>query len=171
MIRARWLPRAPTITVSTTRRYRTRASFPHVVLLDAAWPGIAGRVLFASPLRVSGALVSEEDEPVTDGLGADEAHGLLVGGLAEQALAGPEHDRVNEQPQLIDQVVLHERAPELIAGVDDDVPVQLPLQLGDLAHDVAVEYRRVAPLGLVEGRGHDVLGQAVQPVRPLVSPG
>src|SRR5205814_306478 len=36
---------------------------------------------------------------------------------------------------------------------------------------VALEYRRVAPLGLFEGRGHDVLGQTIQPVRPLSTPG
>jgi len=37
-------------------------------------------------------------------------------------LAGPEHDREDDQPQLVDQVVLDQRAPELVAGVDDDVP-------------------------------------------------
>ena len=64
--------------------------------------------------------------------GIDEAHGLLVAGLAEEALAGPEHDREDDQPQLVDQVVLDQRAPELVAGGDDDVSVQLLLQLRDL---------------------------------------
>ena len=95
----------------------------------------------------------------------------MVAGLAEEAFAGPEHDREDDQPQLVDQVVLDERAPELIAGVDDDVAVQLLLQLRDLGHHVARQDRGVAPAGRVEGRGHDVLGQAVQPVRPLAGPG
>jgi hypothetical protein len=38
-------------------------------------------------------------------------------------LARPQDDREDEQPQLVDQVVLDQRAPKLIAGVDDDVPV------------------------------------------------
>jgi hypothetical protein len=58
------------------------------------------------PLGVSDGLVGKEGEVVTDGSGADEAHGFLVADLAEEALAGPEHDRVDHQPQLVDEVVL-----------------------------------------------------------------
>ena len=68
-------------------------------------------------------LVGEEGEAVTDGPGVEEANGFLVAGLVEEALASPEHDRVDHQPQLVDQVVLHQRVHELTAGVDDDVPV------------------------------------------------
>jgi len=75
------------------------------------------------PLGLSDELVGEKDETVTNGLGIDEAHGLLVAGLAEEALAGPEHDWEDDQPQLVDQVVLDQRAPELIAGRDDDFSV------------------------------------------------
>ena len=68
--------------------------------------------------------------------------------------------------------MLDQRAPELIAGVDDDFPVQLLFQLRDLRHHViARQDGRVAPAGIFEGGGHDVLRQAVQPVRPLASPG
>ena len=74
-------------------------------------------------LGVSHELVGEKGQAVTDGLSADEAHRFLVAGLAEQALAGPDHERVDEQPKLVDEVVLDQRAPELIAGVDDDIPV------------------------------------------------
>jgi len=42
--------------------------------------------------------------------------------LAEQALAGSEHDRVDHQSQLVDEVVLEQRGQELEAGGDDDVP-------------------------------------------------
>ena len=37
--------------------------------------------------------------------------------------AGPEHDREDLQPQLVDQVVLHQRVYELEAAGDDDFPV------------------------------------------------
>src|SRR5258708_14044322 len=86
-------------------------------------------------------LVGEEGEAVTDGLSVDEARRFLVAGLAEEALAGSEHDREDEQPQLVDQVVLHQREPELIAGVDEDFPVQLLLELRDLVLYVAPEDR------------------------------
>lgn len=74
-------------------------------------------------LGVLDELVSEEGEAATDGLGIEEAHGFLVAGLAEEAFTGPEHNRVDDQPQFVGEVVLDQRALELIAGVDDDVPV------------------------------------------------
>jgi len=46
--------------------------------------------------------------------------------------------------------VLDERAPELIAGRDDDLSVQLLLQLGDLLHYVALDDGRVVPLRIYE---------------------
>src|SRR4029453_17578382 len=94
---------------------------------------------------VADELVSEEDEAATNALSVHEAHGLLVAGLAEEALASPEHDGEDDQPQLVDQVVLQERATQLIAGRDDDLPVELALQLGDLGDPIAVEDRRVVP--------------------------
>jgi hypothetical protein len=51
-------------------------------------------------------LVGEDDEAVTNGLGFDEAHGLLVAGLVEETLAGPEHDWKDDQAQLVHQVML-----------------------------------------------------------------
>jgi hypothetical protein len=67
-------------------------------------------------------LVGEVGDAALEGLGVEEAHGFLVAGLAEQALAGPVGDREDPQPQLVDQVVLDQRACELKAAGDDDVP-------------------------------------------------
>src|SRR5580704_2309963 len=44
-------------------------------------------------------------------------------------------------------------------------------QLGGLANHVALQDRRVVPRRIFEGRGHDVLGLAVQPVRKGAGPG
>src|SRR5438093_13483698 len=74
-----------------------------------------GDLWITSPLGVSDKLVIDEEESVTDGPGVDEAHGLLAGGFAEEALADPEHDREDDQPYLVDEVVLDQRAPEPIA--------------------------------------------------------
>ncbi len=43
------------------------------------------------PLGVSDGLVREVGDAALDGLGVEEAYGFLVAGLAEEALAGPEH--------------------------------------------------------------------------------
>jgi hypothetical protein len=57
-------------------------------------------------LGVSDGLVGEEGEAVTDGLGVGQTHRFLAAGLAEETLAGPQDDRVDHQPQLVDQIVL-----------------------------------------------------------------
>ena len=89
---------------------------------------------------------------------------------AEEALTLPENDREDDQPHLVDQIVLDQRAPELVAGIDDDLPVQTLLQVSHPIHDVALQDGGVAPVGFDEGRRDDVLGQVVQPVRPLAVP-
>jgi len=53
-------------------------------------------VAAGAPLGLADQLVGEEGEAVTDGPGVDEADGFLAGGLAEEALAGPEHDREDD---------------------------------------------------------------------------
>jgi hypothetical protein len=58
-----------------------------------------------APLDLPDHLVGEEDQAVTDGLGIDEAHGLLVACLAEEALTRPQDHREDDQPQLVDQVM------------------------------------------------------------------
>jgi len=92
-------------------------------------------------------------------------------GPAEEALAAPGQDREDRQPQLVREIVPDQRAGELAAGVDDDVPVHFLLQLRDFIDHVAGQHRHVGPLWTLGGRGHEVLGQAVQAVRPPALPG
>jgi hypothetical protein len=92
-------------------------------------------------------LVGEEGEAVADGADTDEAHRLLVASLAEEALTCPENERMGHQPQLVDQVVLHQRLHERAAAVDEDVPIHGLLQLRDLLDDVALQDDRVGPSG------------------------
>lgn len=67
-------------------------------------------------LGVSDKLGDEEGEAFTKGPGVDEAHRFLLAGLAEEVLTRPEYEREHDQPQLVDQVMLHQGASELIAG-------------------------------------------------------
>ncbi len=79
---------------------------------------------------------------------------------------------MGHEPQLVDQVVLHQRLHERAAGVDEDVTVHDSLQLRDLLDDVALQDCGVGPFGGVfERRGHDEFGDAAQPVRPRARPG
>src|ERR1700678_4189174 len=117
-------------------------------------------------LGASDDLVGEESEAVTDGLGADEAHRLLVGGPAEEALAGPEHDREDDEAQLVNEVVLDQGVHQLVAGVDKDLTADLLLQLRNSADHLACDDGRVGPFRIARGRGHDVLRHAVQLVGP-----
>ena len=80
------------------------------------------------PLDVSDGLVGEEGDAVVECPDVDEAHGFLVAGLAEEALASPNHDREDLQPQLVDEIVLDQRVHKLKAGGDVDLPVLLVLQ-------------------------------------------
>jgi hypothetical protein len=48
------------------------------------------------------------------------------------SLGRPQHDHVDHQPQLVDEVVPHQRAQELEAAVDEDLRVELLVQLRDL---------------------------------------
>src|SRR3954452_6107930 len=115
-------------------------------------------------------LVADVSQALANGSRADEAQRLLLAGVAKEALAGAEHEREDREAHLVDEIVLHQRVHELTAGVDDDLPVHLLLQRRRLLHHVAAEDRRIAPLGVLERGGDDVLRQAVQPVGPLAAP-
>lgn len=83
----------------------------------------------ARRLGVSDEFISEVDQAVTQRLGVGEAHRFLVAGFAEEAGSSPDCDWKDHEPELVDQVVLHQRAHELAAAVDDDIVVEFPFQL------------------------------------------
>ncbi len=124
-----------------------------------------GRPSTRRPSGVLGTVVREERRISVERPDVDEAHAVHARGLTEEPLAGAEHDRKDLQPHLVDEVVFDQHADNPGAGRDDDVPVEVHLQLRDLAQHVALDDRRVVPVGTLEGRRHHVLGHAVQPVR------
>jgi hypothetical protein len=64
--------------------------------------------------------------------------------------------------------VPHERLHERGAAVDRDVLAFLPLQVGDLFHDIVLDQRRVVPFqGLFEGLGDHVFAHVVEVIRPF----
>src|SRR6266511_1942727 len=86
--------------------------------------------------------------------------------LSKQTLSAPQHNRIHQEVELIDQVVLHQGADKLATAVDQQVLTGLLLQLGDLFCDVAFQ-RRGVPLELVQCPRRHELGQAVHAVGKL----
>src|SRR3989442_10925397 len=110
----------PSRSRSSTRRSPWRSALPLSAfhLLESPFRSTETS---SAPLTMTSrflpiSLVGEVGDAALDGLGVEEAHGSLVAGLAEEALAGAEHDREDLQPQLVDEVVLHQRAQELEAA-------------------------------------------------------
>lgn len=64
----------------------------------------------------------------------------------------PRNDWVDHDPRLVDEVVLHRRVYEGAAAVDQDLPTGLLLQPGHVLRDVALDQRRVVPLGPFQSR-------------------
>jgi hypothetical protein len=68
-------------------------------------------------------LEGEVGDVVVDDSAEDEAQGLRVASLGEEALAGAEDDWEDLQPQFIDEVVLQQRVYEPKAGRDEDLSI------------------------------------------------
>ena len=66
--------------------------------------------------------------------------------------------------ELVDEVVLHQRAVELAGAEFQDAPAGLLLQLGNLVGDIAFDQRRVPLEWRFERPRGDVFGEAVDPV-------
>src|SRR6266508_3973781 len=97
----------------------------------------------------------------------DDSRSRFLAVVAEQPLAGAEHDREDHEPKLVDEVVLDQRLHEPGAAVHDDVAVLLLLQLRDLIDQVAGEHSRVGPLRVTQRRRHDVLRHGVELIGEL----
>jgi hypothetical protein len=83
--------------------------------------------------------------------------------VIEEAFAGTEHDRVDHQAKLIDQVALEQGLSEVGAAEDIQVATGLLLQGEHRVSDIAAQQGRVLPAERVgERSGRDV--------RPMLNP-
>src|SRR6476646_10230534 len=82
--------------------------------------------------------------------------------VREETLAAAEDRREHHQPELVDEVVLEQRADERAASVDEDGALGFLLELLQPADDVAGDDRRVLPLGILERVRDDVLRVGVE---------
>jgi hypothetical protein len=113
--------------------------------------------------RLARRLVRGEQCSLGQGLAVDQLQGGRCGTRLEQPLAGAEHDRFDEHPVLVDQVLSVQCLRQSRAAVDLDLPDVSVLEPGYLGGDVAADDRGRLPVGVLQRRRYDVLGQAVEP--------
>src|SRR6185295_2118833 len=65
--------------------------------------------------------------------------------IAEKATARAEQQRMDEEQELVDQIVLEKCLHQLAAAKNDQVPVGIALQRRDRLRRFAAEQRRVLP--------------------------
>ena len=74
--------------------------------------------LLASALR---RLVGEIENACAEGLRVEELQRLLIAPVLKQTLSAPHHDRMNHEPELVEEAVLKQRSDQGRAAGDGDV--------------------------------------------------
>src|SRR6266571_4015931 len=79
---------------------------------------------------------------------AEQPQVFLVAAVTEEGLACAEHDGMDHEPELVDEVVLHQQSYQRAAAVDQEVPTRVKLEFRDLFSNVSLDPGRV-PLHLL----------------------
>src|SRR5215207_11757370 len=107
-------------------------------------------------------LVGEIEDARAEGLRIHELQGLLITPVLKQALPAARDNRVDHEPELVEEVISQQRPDEGATAGDRNVLAWQLLELGDLFGDISFDQRRVVPLeGHFEGRRDYVLLDAV----------
>src|SRR6266567_5517008 len=157
-------------TVSGFSRRRS-ASSQVIGRAVAVGTSLARRRLVASAcgravLRGARWLVAQDDHAGVERRGVREFE-RLADGVIEEPLAFPDHDRIDPDPDVVDEVMVKQRVYEPPAAVDEQVASGPLLEAAHLLDDVAVEDGGV-PLRLFEGLRDHELREAVHPVGETV---
>src|SRR5918996_2657975 len=94
------------------------------------------------PLR----LVRENGHPGWNHGGVDEIEGHSLHAVLEEAPPLPEHDWVDPESILVNEVVFQQAVHEVVAAIHDQVLTRLLLELGDSLRDIAFDETGVLPL-------------------------
>src|SRR5262245_64609029 len=84
--------------------------------------------------------------------------------LPEEQSTAAHEDRVNREPELIEQAMLQQRLTERTMAIHDKVLAVLLLELGHLGRDIAPDDCRVIPISPFQGGREDILADVVTPV-------
>ena len=94
--------------------------------------------------------VRENGHPGWNHGGVDEIEGHSLHAVLEEAPPLPEHDRVDPESILVDEVVFQQAVHEVVAAVHDQVLTRLLLELGHGLRDIAFDQMGVLPLQVLE---------------------
>jgi hypothetical protein len=114
------------------------------------------------PLLLPGGVSENYDARAEPGRVPESQMGGLIDSV-EEPLTAPRSDGENPEVELVDEIVLHERAVEFAGAILQDIPACLLLQAGYLPRDIGTQERRV-PLDLLQSRRGHVLGKSVDPI-------
>src|SRR5438132_10839295 len=98
-------------------------------------------------LDVTGAAVGGHDDAVWRDVALEHAKTRWLRALAKETLSGSQGDRVNLEPELVDQIVLEQRLNQVAASVHLELGAVCLLELLDLADDIAVDGYGLLPSG------------------------
>src|SRR6266487_1121185 len=91
--------------------------------------------------------------------------------ISKEPLPAPQHHRVDQQPVVIDQIMLPQRLDKLTAAADQNVLAGLLFQLRDLFRDIPLNQPRIVPRDLLQRGRNNVLGNAVHSFTKLTCTG
>ena len=106
--------------------------------------GFKGWVLCVSSRRFGG-LVGRDHYAVGRRRGVDELERGICATIPEQPASRSQHQWVDEEHILVDEVMLHERLNKLAAAHYQEVLTRLRFELSHFFRHIALEQRRVAP--------------------------
>src|SRR5438132_7417787 len=98
-------------------------------------------------LDVTGAAVGGHDDAVWRDVALEHAETRRLGALAKETLSRSQGDRVNLEPELVDQIVPEQRLNQVAASVHLELGAIFLLELLDLADDIAVDGDSLLPIG------------------------
>jgi hypothetical protein len=81
-------------------------------------------------------LVHKRDDATTQCPRLPQPELPIRAAFSEESLALAQHDRMDQQAILIDEVMLHEQIDQITPAVDEDVPADFALELFDFFRDI-----------------------------------
>src|SRR5712691_2728246 len=105
-----------------------------------------GCQLDRTELDVTGAAVGGHDDAVWREVALEHAETRRLRAFAKEPLSGSQGDRVNLEPELVDQIVLEQRLNQVAASVHLELGALFLLELPDLADNIAINWDGVLPI-------------------------
>lgn len=81
-------------------------------------------------------MVGKDNNARTECLCIYQFQNLLLTPVSEETLSAPQDNRVNHEPVLVDEVMLHQRADKVSTASEQDILTRLLLEPGEFFYSV-----------------------------------